>query len=562
MQKLFRVGSGGNLSGGGGGEEGPLGTALEDIQQKVVNWKSSGAGVLDQSKDLLSSSDAIDSGDTPEVNLMTLAQKISYMLGQLSKSKNIPMDEQQTLKNLSMVMLKHNIYLPSMLSISNLQSSDGNAANGEPQEGVKGRRRGKGPRTSLIGSATELKFLREKNQGVKKAETRKSQDDSRIMFGQSALEDLGVDRELVSWLQKDYNLLEEQRGGTGLKTGPGLGKRAKRGRRKSSIQSKLTGSPKVDAVLQKHKDWDFDVFSLDKVTKKKPLSTMGLKVLYDSGLTEAFTFSESTLLNFLDRIEAGYNDVPYHNAVHAADVLQACHFYIHRGLMRKWMTDLEVLALYLACICHDYKHPGVNSNFLINRGDPLAVRYNDRSVLESFHVAESFAVIQSMNLLEHFSREDQTELRKLMIDCVLATDMTGHFKHVSEFQSKVDIGFDFEKASDRMVIFQMCIKCADISNAARPQELNLNWTSRVMEEFFMQGDREKKEGLPISPLCGRHGTNIPKSQIGFMDFIVKPMFTAFCKFMPIFEEMCMPSLQKNRKYWSDKIPPEEAEQEK
>lgn len=539
-----------------------MGTALEDIQQKVVNWKSSGAGVLDQSKDLLSSSDAIDSGDTPEVNLMTLAQKISYMLGQLSKSKNIPMDEQQTLKNLSMVMLKHNIYLPSMLSISNLQSSDGNAANGEPQEGVKGRRRGKGPRTSLIGSATELKFLREKNQGVKKAETRKSQDDSRIMFGQSALEDLGVDRELVSWLQKDYNLLEEQRGGTGLKTGPGLGKRAKRGRRKSSIQSKLTGSPKVDAVLQKHKDWDFDVFSLDKVTKKKPLSTMGLKVLYDSGLTEAFTFSESTLLNFLDRIEAGYNDVPYHNAVHAADVLQACHFYIHRGLMRKWMTDLEVLALYLACICHDYKHPGVNSNFLINRGDPLAVRYNDRSVLESFHVAESFAVIQSMNLLEHFSREDQTELRKLMIDCVLATDMTGHFKHVSEFQSKVDIGFDFEKASDRMVIFQMCIKCADISNAARPQELNLNWTSRVMEEFFMQGDREKKEGLPISPLCDRHGTNIPKSQIGFMDFIVKPMFTAFCKFMPIFEEMCMPSLQKNRKYWSDKIPPEEAEQEK
>ena len=539
-----------------------MGTALEDIQQKVVNWKSSGAGVLDQSKDLLSSSDAIDSGDTFEVNLMTLAQKISYMLGQLSKSKNIPMDEQQTLKNLSMVMLKHNIYLPSMLSISNLQSSDGNAANGEPQEGVKGRRRGKGPRTSLIGSATELKFLREKNQGVKKAETRKSQDDSRIMFGQSALEDLGVDRELVSWLQKDYNLLEEQRGGTGLKTGPGLGKRAKRGRRKSSIQSKLTGSPKVDAVLQKHKDWDFDVFSLDKVTKKKPLSTMGLKVLYDSGLTEAFTFSESTLLNFLDRIEAGYNDVPYHNAVHAADVLQACHFYIHRGLMRKWMTDLEVLALYLACICHDYKHPGVNSNFLINRGDPLAVRYNDRSVLESFHVAESFAVIQSMNLLEHFSREDQTELRKLMIDCVLATDMTGHFKHVSEFQSKVDIGFDFEKASDRMVIFQMCIKCADISNAARPQELNLNWTSRVMEEFFMQGDREKKEGLPISPLCDRHGTNIPKSQIGFMDFIVKPMFTAFCKFMPIFEEMCMPSLQKNRKYWSDKIPPEEAEQEK
>ena len=32
--------------------------------------------------------------------------------------------------------------------------------------------------------------------------------------------------------------------------------------------------------------------------------------------------------------------------------------------------------------------------------------------------------------------------------------------------------------------------------------------------------------------------------------------------MPIFEKMCMSSLQKNRKYWSDKIPPEEADQVK
>ena len=545
----------------GGGTDAPLG-ALEDIEKKLVKWTSSGSSQLEQSKELLSSSEDLEEGDTPEVNLMTLAQKISYMLRQLSKSTKIPQDEQQTLKNLSMVMLKHNIYLPSMLSISNLKSPGGSPGkeNGFVA-GAKSSKKGKkGPRTSLIGSATELKYLREKGMKKQLAKERRSLDDSSIQFGQSALENLGVDRELVSWLQKDYNLLEEQREGA---VGRGghlrgiMGSRQKRGRRKSSIQSKLRGTPAMDKVLDKHKDWDFDVFALNKVTKGKPLSTMGLKVLYDSGLTETFTFNEGTLLNFLDKIEAGYNDVPYHNATHAADVLQACHFYIHRGLMRKWMTDLEVLALYLACICHDYKHPGVNSNFLINRSDPLAVRYNDRSVLESFHIAESMAIMQGMNVLEHFSKEDRAELRRLMIDAVLATDMTGHFKHVSEFQSKVDIGFDFEKASDRMVIFQMCIKCADISNAARPQNLNMQWTDRVMEEFFTQGDREKKEGLPISPLCDRKSTNIPKSQVGFMDFIVKPMFTAFCKFMPVFEEVCMPSLQKNRKYWSDKIPAEE-----
>ena len=35
-----------------------------------------------------------------------------------------------------------------------------------------------------------------------------------------------------------------------------------------------------------------------------------------------------------------------------------------------------------------------------------------------------------------------------------------------------------------------------------------------MEEFFVQGDREKELGLEYSPLCDRHNTMVPQSQIG------------------------------------------------
>ena len=42
----------------------------------------------------------------------------------------------------------------------------------------------------------------------------------------------------------------------------------------------------------------------------------------------------------------------------------------------------------------------------------------------------------------------------------------------------------------------------------------LQWTSRCMEEFFVQGDREAEMGLEYSPLCDRHNTMVPQSQIG------------------------------------------------
>ena len=35
-----------------------------------------------------------------------------------------------------------------------------------------------------------------------------------------------------------------------------------------------------------------------------------------------------------------------------------------------------------------------------------------------------------------------------------------------------------------------------------------------MEEFFVQGDREAELGLEYSPLCDRHNTMVPQSQIG------------------------------------------------
>jgi hypothetical protein len=49
---------------------------------------------------------------------------------------------------------------------------------------------------------------------------------------------------------------------------------------------------------------------------------------------------------------------------------------------------------------------------------------------------------------------------------------------------------------------------ADVSNPARQWDQCKKWTDLVLEEFWNQGDLEKKEGLPVSFLCDRLTTNV------------------------------------------------------
>lgn len=46
----------------------------------------------------------------------------------------------------------------------------------------------------------------------------------------------------------------------------------------------------------------------------------------------------------------------------------------------------------------------------------------------------------------------------------------------------------------------------------------------MLEEFFQQGDLERAQGLPVSPMMDRHATSLSLSQINFTEFIVAPLF--------------------------------------
>lgn len=252
------------------------------------------------------------------------------------------------------------------------------------------------------------------------------------------------------------------------------------------------------------------------------------------GIIHKFKVPSATLEAFLARIEEGYCRYknPYHNNVHAADVTQTTHSILCQTGLMHWLTDLEIFATLLAAIIHDYEHTGTTNNFHVMSGSDTALLYNDRAVLENHHISAGFRVMKEdeCNILQHLSREEYRELRTLIIEMVLATDMSFHFHQLKTMRNQLTLP---DPNIEKPKALALVLHCCDISHPAKTWNLHHRWTMLLLEEFFRQGDLERELGLPFSPLCDRNNTLVAESQIGFIEFIVDPSMTVMSDMLEI-----------------------------
>ncbi|CAI8024408.1 cGMP-dependent 3',5'-cyclic phosphodiesterase, partial [Geodia barretti] len=104
------------------------------------------------------------------------------------------------------------------------------------------------------------------------------------------------------------------------------------------------------------------------------------------GLTRRWKLQPSTLAKFVLMVKRSYRDPPYHNWYHALSVAHFCYVLHQRCDNLSFLTDLEVLALFFSCLCHDIDHRGTNNSFQISSKSVLASLYSSEgSVMERHH---------------------------------------------------------------------------------------------------------------------------------------------------------------------------------
>jgi len=123
---------------------------------------------------------------------------------------------------------------------------------------------------------------------------------------------------------------------------------------------------------------------------------------------------------------------------------------------------------------------------------------------------------------------------------VLGTDMANHGSLVKSLSGELDASVVSSGSLSKKgaaLLLQIAMKCADLGHLALNWPLHLKWVARLEAEFFAQGDKEKHLGLPVSFLMDREKPGVTKSQVGFFDFAVLPLFQALARAIPSCSDM-------------------------
>ncbi|XP_060940416.1 cAMP-specific 3',5'-cyclic phosphodiesterase 4C [Limanda limanda] len=323
-----------------------------------------------------------------------------------------------------------------------------------------------------------------------------------------------------------------------------------------------------EALLTKEMEdvnrWGIDIFRVSEYSGNRALTVSMYTIFQERDLLKSFKIPADTFINFMMTLEDHYHaDVAYHNSIHAADVVQSTHVLLSTPALEAVFTDLEILAALFASAIHDVDHPGVSNQFLINTNSELALMYNDSSVLENHHLAVGFKLAQEENcdIFQNLSKKQRQSLRKMVIDMVLATDMSKHMNLLADLKTMVEtkkvtsLGvLLLDNYSDRIQVLQNMVHCADLSNPTKPLELYRQWTDRIMVEFFTQGDRERDKGMEVSPMCDKHNASIEKNQVGFIDYIVHPLWETWADLVHPDAQEILDTLEDNREWYQSMIP--------
>jgi len=359
-------------------------------------------------------------------------------------------------------------------------------------------------------------------------------------------------------------------------------------------------NPEVAGVLERSARFDFDALALvDNLEVGNRLNSvfgayisqrrnsMVKEMQEKHWISDHVAFSQA-FLAFLSKLDGLYLSGPdvYHGAAHAVDVTSTTEWFMRSTFIRSKISTLDHFMSLAAAAVHDVGHRGKNNLFHSKTMSPLAIRYNDNSILENMHVALAFETMQrdaECNWFEQLARDapgndvhDQANLqqyvRKGIISMVLATDMAKHARQLQDLNDFVQAErvlhdgttsieatqqlspTEKQKALDRkLMLLNMVLHAADISNPCKPRPIMLGWTKRICLEFWAQGDAEKELGLPISPMCDRAQgmLTVPTGQIGFIKFVVNPYLKPIAELANEVDE-AMEELTKNAEFWREK----------
>ncbi|XP_063889231.1 dual 3',5'-cyclic-AMP and -GMP phosphodiesterase 11A-like isoform X3 [Scylla paramamosain] len=294
----------------------------------------------------------------------------------------------------------------------------------------------------------------------------------------------------------------------------------------------------------------FDDFSLTQ----DQMVLAAVRMFTDLRLTSKFKIEYKTLLRWLITVKRNYRNVTYHNWRHAFNVAHNMFAIMKTCNVMSSFEEVECLAMFVGCLCHDLDHRGTNNSFQEKTGSALALLYGTQNTMEQHHFNHAVMILNSEghNIFSNLPSEQYSRVMNILKASILATDLTVYLQVRTQFFSLVaDNQFDFSNRSHRDLLRSLLMTACDIAASTKPWDIQFKVAKLVTSEFFDQGDLEKSK-LKITPpaLMDRDRKHeLPLLQMRWIKDICLPLFEGLAKVIPKLAPMRDGAL-KNMAKWS------------
>ncbi|EDO38644.1 predicted protein, partial [Nematostella vectensis] len=293
----------------------------------------------------------------------------------------------------------------------------------------------------------------------------------------------------------------------------------------------------------------FDKFSFAPRTIQMEETVRAALYMFDDlGIIDRWKIPRDTLIRFTLMVRKGYRDPPYHNWTHAFTVAHFCYLLLKNSHMESKLQDIERMALFVACLCHDLDHRGTNNAFQVSSNSTLAALYSSEgSVMERHHFAQTVCILNSSgcNIFKNLTESEFEKVLDLIRYIILATDLSHHLRILKDINNmaKGRNKNEFEKVLDliRYIILATDLShhlriLKDINNMAKGRNKNV-------PSLF-----EKVMGFTPMEMMDRERACIPKLQIDFLENIALPVYKVLHELLPETKEV-IDTVHKNMECW-------------
>ncbi|XP_043931245.1 dual 3',5'-cyclic-AMP and -GMP phosphodiesterase 11A [Protopterus annectens] len=298
-------------------------------------------------------------------------------------------------------------------------------------------------------------------------------------------------------------------------------------------------------------EFHFDDFSLDV----DAMITAALRMFIEMGMVQKFKIDYEILCRWLLTVRKNYRMVPYHNWRHAFNVGQMMFSMLTTAGFQEMLTNIEVLALIVGCLCHDLDHRGTNNAFQAMTGSALAQLYGTSATLEHHHFNHAVMILQSEghNIFANLSSREYSDLMQLLKQSILATDLTLYFERRSAFFELARKGeYNWNVKTHREMFRSMLMTACDLGAVTKPWAISRQVAELVTSEFFEQGDRERSELklIPSAIFDRNRKDELPRLQLDWIDGICMSLYEALSKINTKLQVM-VDSVAANRAKWEE-----------